>query len=86
MHQQPKKLHFTIVESETCAYEDQWRCQSGECISIDQLCDSSRDCVDGSGRNMIHLFIGKKYIPIPTVACKKTGGLVNLTYKMDIFS
>ena len=39
----------TYLESETCAYEDQWRCGSGECISLDQLCDYSSDCIDGSG-------------------------------------
>ena len=39
----------TNLESETCAYEDQWRCGSGECISLDQLCDYSSDCIDGSG-------------------------------------
>ena len=40
----------TYLESETCAYEDQWRCGSGECISLDQLCDYSSDCIDGSGK------------------------------------
>ena len=32
---------------ESCG-EEEWKCQSGECISLEFLCDSTSDCSDGS--------------------------------------
>ena len=42
------------TEDASCA-EELWRCDhSGECISLEQLCDNRNDCVDGSDEESIH--------------------------------
>ena len=32
---------------ERCSASE-WRCQNGECINSDFVCDNTQDCVDGS--------------------------------------
>ena len=39
------KIASTVLEYPSCT---EYQCKSGECISEDKLCDTWRDCRDGS--------------------------------------
>ena len=41
------KIFNYIIAPERC-YENEFRCNDGECIDIIRRCDRNRDCYDGS--------------------------------------
>lgn len=39
-------MHTVIYSYKGCN-EDEFECEDGACVKIDQLCDGSRDCTNG---------------------------------------
>ena len=42
-----KKKNLCLIAEKTC-HGDELRCNSGECVSEDYVCDHQNDCEDGS--------------------------------------
>ena len=65
-------------KQEACT-EEEWKCKSGECISLDFLCDTSSDCSDGSDESDEYC---KKPIQVRLAGGNNvTSGRVEVLYK-----
>ena len=66
------------VKDETCS-EEEWKCQSGECINLEFLCDTTSDCSDGSDELAEYC---QKHIEVRLVDGNNvTSGRVEVMYK-----